>query len=62
MNIVQEYILNDINLSKHLFCRVGMAGIRSVSRLLGVRPLSNLLRRGYADEMNFTFAAGNSVR
>lgn len=39
-----------------------MAGIRSVSRLFTVRSLSNVLRRGYADEMSFTFASGNSVR
>lgn len=39
-----------------------MAAIRSVSRLLAVRPLTRVVARGYADEMSFTFAAGNSVR
>lgn len=38
-----------------------MAAIRSVGRLLAVRPLTRVVTRGYADEMNFTFAAGNSV-
>ena len=38
-----------------------MAAIRSASRLLTSRTLTNVVKRGYADEMSFTFAAGNSV-
>lgn len=38
-----------------------MAAVRSAVRLLAVRPLARIATRGYADEMNFTFAAGNSV-
>nr|CAI5820983.1 unnamed protein product [Callosobruchus analis] len=38
-----------------------MAALRSVSRLLTRRGLSTTLKRGYADEMSFTFAAGNQV-
>ncbi|CAH1960559.1 unnamed protein product [Acanthoscelides obtectus] len=38
-----------------------MAALRSVSRLLTRRCLGTTLKRGYADEMSFTFAAGNQV-
>ncbi|KAF7280548.1 ATP synthase, delta subunit [Rhynchophorus ferrugineus] len=38
-----------------------MAAIRSMSRLLTLRNLSTTLKRGYADEMSFTFASGNQV-
>ncbi|CAH1102266.1 unnamed protein product [Psylliodes chrysocephalus] len=38
-----------------------MAAIRSMSRLLFSRSLQTTARRGYADQMNFTFAAGNQV-
>ncbi|KAK4879333.1 hypothetical protein RN001_007479 [Aquatica leii] len=38
-----------------------MAAVRSMSRLLSQRSINQVLRRGYADEMNFTFAAGNKV-
>lgn len=38
-----------------------MAAIRSISGLLGVRSLRRIATRGYADEMSFTFAAGNNV-
>ncbi|KAF5299963.1 hypothetical protein FQA39_LY11336 [Lamprigera yunnana] len=40
---------------------VEMAAVRSMSRLLTQRSLSQVLRRGYAEEMSFTFAAGNQV-
>ncbi|XP_072378796.1 ATP synthase subunit delta, mitochondrial [Diabrotica undecimpunctata] len=38
-----------------------MAAIRSMSRLLLNRSLQTTARRTYADQMNFTFAAGNQV-
>ncbi|KAB0798360.1 hypothetical protein PPYR_09353 [Photinus pyralis] len=38
-----------------------MAAVRSISRLLSQRSVSQIVRRGYADEMSFTFAAGNQV-
>ncbi|KAF5285662.1 hypothetical protein FQR65_LT13092 [Abscondita terminalis] len=38
-----------------------MAAVRSMSRLLSQRSVNQILRRGYADEMSFTFAAGNQV-
>lgn len=39
-----------------------MAALRSVSRLLTSRTLNTVAKRGYADEMSFTFAAGNQVK
>lgn len=39
-----------------------MAAVRSFSRLLTRSSLNNIAKRGYADEMNFTFAAGNQVQ
>ncbi|XP_060517377.1 ATP synthase subunit delta, mitochondrial [Cylas formicarius] len=38
-----------------------MATLRSVSRLLSNKAITNTLKRGYAEEMSFTFAAGNQV-
>ncbi|EFA04639.1 ATP synthase subunit delta, mitochondrial [Tribolium castaneum] len=38
-----------------------MAALRGVSRLLTRRALNTAPKRGYADEMSFTFAAGNQV-
>lgn len=38
-----------------------MAAIRSFSRLLANRSMNTIVRRGYADEMSFTLAAGNQV-
>ncbi|XP_050300896.1 ATP synthase subunit delta, mitochondrial [Anthonomus grandis grandis] len=38
-----------------------MAAMRSMSRLLTSRALNSTIRRGYADEMSFTFASGNQV-
>jgi hypothetical protein len=38
-----------------------MAAMRCVSRLLTRRTLNTMTTRGYADEMQFTFAAGNQV-
>ncbi|XP_018575145.1 ATP synthase subunit delta, mitochondrial [Anoplophora glabripennis] len=38
-----------------------MAAIRSMSRLLTRRTINTAIKRGYADEMSFTFAAGNQV-
>ncbi|XP_050499313.1 ATP synthase subunit delta, mitochondrial [Diabrotica virgifera virgifera] len=38
-----------------------MAAIRSMSRLLINRSLQTTAKRTYADQMNFTFAAGNQV-
>ncbi|KAJ8917478.1 hypothetical protein NQ315_005525 [Exocentrus adspersus] len=38
-----------------------MAAIRSMSRLLSRKSLNTAIKRGYADEMSFTFAAGNQV-
>ncbi|XP_044267586.1 ATP synthase subunit delta, mitochondrial [Tribolium madens] len=38
-----------------------MAALRGVSRLLTRRALNTVTKRGYADEMSFTFAAGNQV-
>ncbi|XP_045471507.1 ATP synthase subunit delta, mitochondrial [Harmonia axyridis] len=35
--------------------------LRSVSRLLSNRAINQVYKRGYADEMSFTFAAGNKV-
>ncbi|ERL83640.1 hypothetical protein D910_01390 [Dendroctonus ponderosae] len=39
-----------------------MAAMRSVSRLLSSRALSTTVKRGYAEEMSFTFASGNQAR
>ncbi|KAF2894255.1 hypothetical protein ILUMI_11916 [Ignelater luminosus] len=38
-----------------------MAAVRSFSRLLSHRTLNRIITRGYADEMKFTFAAGNQI-
>ncbi|XP_056633620.1 ATP synthase subunit delta, mitochondrial [Diorhabda carinulata] len=38
-----------------------MASIRSMSRLLSSRTLQTTVRRTYADQMKFIFAAGNQV-
>lgn len=38
-----------------------MAAIRNFSRLLTRQTFNTISRRGYADEMSFTFAAGNQV-
>ncbi|KAJ8935979.1 hypothetical protein NQ318_000849 [Aromia moschata] len=38
-----------------------MAALRSVSRLLTRRALNTTVKRGYADDMSFTFASGNQV-
>jgi len=38
-----------------------MAAVRSFSRLLTRSSVNNIAKRGYADEMSFTFAAGNQV-
>ncbi|ENN79996.1 ATP synthase subunit delta, mitochondrial-like [Dendroctonus ponderosae] len=38
-----------------------MAAMRSVSRLLSSRALSTTVKRGYAEEMSFTFASGNQI-
>ncbi|KAJ3654954.1 hypothetical protein Zmor_014104 [Zophobas morio] len=38
-----------------------MAAMRCVSRLLTRRTINTISTRGYADEMSFTFAAGNQV-
>ena len=38
-----------------------MATVRGISRLFSQRSLNHILKRGYADEMSFTFAAGNQV-
>ncbi|XP_017785413.1 PREDICTED: ATP synthase subunit delta, mitochondrial [Nicrophorus vespilloides] len=38
-----------------------MAAIRSFSRLLNRQTFATMAKRGYSDEMSFTFAAGNQV-
>ncbi|XP_066255313.1 ATP synthase subunit delta, mitochondrial [Euwallacea similis] len=38
-----------------------MAAVRSMSRLLTRRTVSTTAKRGYAEEMSFTFASGNQV-
>ncbi|KAJ8971104.1 hypothetical protein NQ314_000886 [Rhamnusium bicolor] len=48
-------------LKKHLNHCLKMAAMRSLSRFLSCRTLNTSVKRGYADEMSFTFAAGNQV-
>ncbi|CAG9858968.1 unnamed protein product, partial [Phyllotreta striolata] len=38
-----------------------MAAMRSMSRLLFSRSFQTTVKRGYADQMSFTFASGNQV-